>query len=144
MWHPNGRPGFRPHIRLLKVSPHPGGCIATTPLLPVAEKVTEAGLTSKPHRDRATKSRLTWTASPAAGIGLLPRGTGDRNHRGGATTDPSGCHTPNVSGRRQVCSAHGQTHISGYSESSPERQHHARSGPGESVRCTPHEGWPPW
>src|ERR1035438_7251706 len=30
----------------------------------------EAGLTSKPHRDQSTRSRLTWAVSPAAGIGL--------------------------------------------------------------------------
>ena len=52
-----------------------------------------AGLTSKPHRDRSTTSRLTWAVSPAAGIGLPSRAP--RSGRGtlhGATTDPGGCH----------------------------------------------------
>ena len=57
----------------------------------VAAAPGEAGLTSKPHRDQSTRSRLTWTVSPAAGIGLpdvAPRwGTTP-----GATTDPGECH----------------------------------------------------
>src|SRR5258708_6436556 len=53
----------------------------------------EAGLTSKPHRDRSTRSRLTWAVSPAAGIGLPGRAPRDeRRTLPGATTDPGGCH----------------------------------------------------
>src|SRR5690242_15630899 len=51
----------------------------------------EAGLTSKPHRDRSTRSRLTWAVSPAAGIGLPERGR-RVDLSSGATTDPGGCH----------------------------------------------------
>src|SRR6266540_1582473 len=90
--HPPGRPGLRPHIRLLRVSrrsrhysPSPGTEAIWTS--------GGAGLTSKPHRDRSTKSRLTWAVSPAAGIGLpgrtrsIPRGAPPD-----ATTDPGRCH----------------------------------------------------
>src|SRR5580692_4884244 len=51
-----------------------------------------AGLTSKPHRDRSTTSRLTWAVSPAAGIGLPGRAPRCRGTPHGATTDPDGCH----------------------------------------------------
>ena len=57
-----------------------------------------AGLTPKPHRARATRSRLTWAVSPATGIGL-PDGTPWRRPRGAppdATTDPDGCHEPTL------------------------------------------------
>src|SRR5215472_3280666 len=74
--------------------------MATTALLPeVGERLVlpgGAGLTSKPHRDRTTTSRLTWTVSPAPGIGLPgpppPCGGGLT----GATTDPDGCHIMTV------------------------------------------------
>src|SRR6266567_3122378 len=47
-----------------------------------------AGLTSKPHRDQSTRSRLTWAVSPAAGIGLPGRVTrASRAAQPGATTD---------------------------------------------------------
>src|SRR5215470_7971110 len=54
-----------------------------------------AGLTSKPHRDQSTRSRLTWAVSPAAGIGLPDWPSG--RQRGyedppRATTDPGECH----------------------------------------------------
>ena len=110
MRHPSGRPGFRPHIRLLKVSPRPVGLHATTPLLPDRGALglpDRAGLTSKPHRDRTTKSRLTWTALPAAGIGLPPRCSGDRSPSWDATTDPDGCHKDTLALTRRPCAVRG-------------------------------------
>src|SRR5580698_4411274 len=75
--------------------------MATTALLPeVGERLVlpgGAGLTSKPHRDRSTTSRLTWAVSPAAGIGLpsrAPRSGRETLHS--ATTDPGGCHRPTL------------------------------------------------
>src|ERR1700727_1483801 len=85
-------------------TPHPpaerfAASMATTALLPGSRETHvfpgEAGLTSKPHRDRTTRSRLTWTASPATGIGLPRRPAGrQRGHASlpGATTDPGECH----------------------------------------------------
>src|SRR5690349_15757079 len=51
-----------------------------------------AGLTSKPHRDRSTRSRLTWAVSPAAGIGLPAQPCRWWGSLRGATTGPGGCH----------------------------------------------------
>src|ERR1700676_5170624 len=51
----------------------------------------EAGLTSKPHRDQSTRSRLTWAVSPAAGIGL-PGVAPFQGATPGATTGPGECH----------------------------------------------------
>src|SRR5215469_7769493 len=51
-----------------------------------------AGLTSKPHRDRSTRSRLTWAVSPAAGIGLPAQPSRWLGSLRGATTGPGGCH----------------------------------------------------
>src|SRR5215471_2881496 len=51
-----------------------------------------AGLTSKPHRDRSTRSRLTWAVSPAAGIGLPTQPSRWSGSLRGATTGPGGCH----------------------------------------------------
>src|SRR5215469_6375238 len=51
-----------------------------------------AGLTSKPHRDRSTRSRLTWAVSPAAGIGLPVQSYRWLGSLRGATTGPGGCH----------------------------------------------------
>src|ERR1700730_10977346 len=89
--HSPGRPGLRPHIRLLRGSrplyghyyPSPGPGDSVSP--------GEAGLTPKPHRDQSTRSRLTWAVSPAAGIGL-PDVTPRRGATPGATTDPGECH----------------------------------------------------
>src|SRR5690606_33521854 len=66
--HPSGRPGLRPHIRLLRISQL---CCHYCPSLLTGDIWTpgEAGLTPKPHRDQSTKSRFTWAVSPAAGIG---------------------------------------------------------------------------
>src|SRR5215469_7239118 len=96
MRHPPGRPGLRPHIRLLRASQR--SC-ATSTLLPAqgtSDPREGAGLTSKPHRDQSTISRLTWAVSPAAGIGLPGPPFRDRNEVPGATTDPDGCHTLTV------------------------------------------------
>src|ERR1041385_7308194 len=84
MRHPPGRPGLRPHIRLLRGSrqlvatycPSPGPGDIWSP--------GGAGLTSKPHRDQSTRSRLTWAVLPAAGIGLRPRARGGGRAAGAA------------------------------------------------------------
>lgn len=82
-------------------SPHPpaegsAASSATTALLSLPRDIwtlCEAGLTSKAHRDRSTKSRLTWAVSPAPGIGLpAVRATAVSSGATGATTDPGGCH----------------------------------------------------
>jgi hypothetical protein len=94
--HPPGRPGLRPHIRLLRGSRRSRHYCSS----PGPEDIWppgEAGLTSKPHRDRSTRSRLTWAVSPAAGIGLPGR------LRLGATTDPGGCHVRNANPLRLEC-----------------------------------------
>src|SRR5215475_4672337 len=96
--HPSGRPGLRPHIRLLRAS---RPACATTDLLPcppASGRRVEAGLTSKPHRDQSTRSRLTWAVSPAAGIGLPELPPRYRSSVPSATTDPDGCHTLTVAG----------------------------------------------
>lgn len=96
MWrcHPSGRPGLRPHIRLLRGLPL---LLATTALLPAVRDIGTlrgAGLTSKAHRDRSTKSRLTWAVWPAPGIGLPKVLHGvPGSSSSSATTDPDGCHT---------------------------------------------------
>src|SRR5262249_49497236 len=94
--HPPGRPGFRPHIRLLRVS-HRSRHYCPSLRWGDIGSPDEAGLTSKPHRDRSTKSRLTWTVSPAAGIGLPDLVRPD------ATTDPGGCHVRNANRLRLEC-----------------------------------------
>src|SRR5260370_40184752 len=96
MGHPSGRPGLRPHIRLLRASQH--SC-ATNPLLPaqgISDPSEGAGLTSKPHRDQSTISRLTWAVSPAAGIGFPRPPLRVPSRVPGATTDPDGCHIMTV------------------------------------------------
>src|SRR6516225_3808293 len=100
--HSPGRPGLRPHIRLLRGS-QPS--IATTALLPGAGNSVfpgGAGLTSKPHRDQSTRSRLTWAVSPAAGIGL-PDVTPGTGVTPGATTGPGECHVMNASSPEREC-----------------------------------------
>src|ERR1700720_2343212 len=62
----------------------------------------EAGLTSKPHRDRSTRSRLTWAVSPAAGIGL-PDVSPATGATPGATTGPGECHVMNASSPEREC-----------------------------------------
>src|SRR5450755_3834396 len=67
---------------------------ASVPLLTFSRSAAmwtagEAGLTPKPHRDRTTTSRLTWTVLPATGIGLPAGAPAD------ATTDPGGRHLAN-------------------------------------------------
>src|SRR5690625_3204577 len=92
--HPPRLPRLRPHIRLLRGSPL---LFATTALLPAVRDIGTlrgAGLTSKAHRDRSTKSRLTWAVSPAPGLGLPELLVGvPASFVSGATTDPAGCHT---------------------------------------------------
>src|SRR5580704_6790714 len=85
-------------------TPHPpaeriAAACATITLLPYPEDIGSpggAGLTSKPHRDRSTRSRLTWAVLPAAGIGLPSPPSRCGNGWPGATTDPGGCHTPTL------------------------------------------------
>src|ERR1019366_3048611 len=72
-------------------SPYPGD----------ARSPGEAGLTSKPHRDQSTRSRLTWAVSPAAGIGLPRRAPRGRGSLPDATTDPGECHDTTLA-RMQV------------------------------------------
>ena len=99
-WSPPGRPGLRPHNRLLRLSQllcH----YRPSPVDVVSDDGGEAGLTSKPHRDRrsgaSSGASLTWAVSPATGIGLPScRATASgasrrRNHGPGRTpcTDAS-------------------------------------------------------
>ena len=91
-------------------TPHPpaeglAALAATTPLLPGTEAIGTsggAGLTSKPHRDRTTRSRLTWAVSPAAGIGLPEPACPATGDRSDATTDPGGCHDETLVGPGRV------------------------------------------
>ena len=86
------------------------GFAASLPLLPfsrrhaVSDGGDEAGLTSKPHRDRLRpgeaaprRSSLTWTVSPATGIGLPPGRPGRARRLDDATTDPDGLHDTDAS-----------------------------------------------
>src|ERR1039457_6873997 len=74
-------------------SPYPGD----------ARSPGEAGLTSKPHRDQSTRSRLTWAVSPAAGIGLPRPAPPLGGSLRGATTDPGGCHDKDASPETARC-----------------------------------------
>src|SRR5690606_14511924 len=63
-----------------------------------------AGLTSKAHRDRSTRSRLTWAVSPAPGIGLPePRLAWRRRGDAGATTAPRGCRARHANPLCRAC-----------------------------------------
>ena len=61
----------------------------------------EAGLTTKPHRDRRRERRLTWTVSPATGIGLSWGARSDPRRPDDATTDPGGLHEETLVGHRK-------------------------------------------
>src|SRR5208282_4790826 len=88
--HSPGRPGLRPHTRLLRGS-QPLGHYCPSPGPGDSVSPGEAGLTPKPHRDQSTRSRLTWAVSPAAGIGL-PGVAPWEGATPGATTGPGECH----------------------------------------------------
>ena len=85
---PSGRPGLRPHNRLLR----PRSFSATTDLLPTAvasDDGAEAGLTTKPHRDRPARVRGgPWLRGPFRLRLASACRPGARLDRGAWTTQP--------------------------------------------------------